>query len=406
MNDKPLLSICIPTRNRAAFLYRTLRSITESPVFQNGNEVEIVISDNASTDATEEIVRIFKEKYGDKIVYSRNGENICDKNFEQVLRLGNGEFLKLNNDTFWFDENGLEKLLSKIKKYQADKPVLFFTNDGAFGDVLCKNLDDFVAAVSYMVTWLGGFGIWKADFDRITDFSANAERHLTQTETVLKEVVRKNVAVVIREIYLNYQFVWNKRRNSARIFGEYYLDILNTYVQKGVLSKSAFNKEKRTIIKEYIFSTFYSLKFERQKFNLFDDLKKYYRFDFYFYFIFAFAFVGYIFDQLAEWWKIKRRGVDGNFRKHWKNRNKSSLITPVKVDSPNSVYVGKGSSGELIVENCDPEKDTLIIGEQVEIGKGVRFVFNGTGKLIVVKSGIKIPDGSTVYPDAETGGTI
>ena len=114
MNDKPLLSICIPTRNRAAFLYRTLRSITESPVFQNGNEVEIVISDNASTDATEEIVRIFKEKYGDKIVYSRNGENICDKNFEQVLRLGNGEFLKLNNDTFWFDENGFKKALVRI----------------------------------------------------------------------------------------------------------------------------------------------------------------------------------------------------------------------------------------------------------------------------------------------------
>ena len=64
---EPLLSICIPTRNRAAFLYRTLRSITETPVFQNGNEVEVVVSDNASTDATEEIVKIFTEKYGNKI---------------------------------------------------------------------------------------------------------------------------------------------------------------------------------------------------------------------------------------------------------------------------------------------------------------------------------------------------
>ena len=76
---EPLLSICIPTRNRAAFLYRTLRSITETPVFQNGNEVEVVVSDNASTDATEEIVKIFTEKYGNKIVYSRNDENIKDK---------------------------------------------------------------------------------------------------------------------------------------------------------------------------------------------------------------------------------------------------------------------------------------------------------------------------------------
>lgn len=64
---EPLLSICIPTLNRAAFLYRTLRLITETPVFQNGNEVEVVVSDNASTDATEEIVKIFTEKYGNKI---------------------------------------------------------------------------------------------------------------------------------------------------------------------------------------------------------------------------------------------------------------------------------------------------------------------------------------------------
>lgn len=127
---EPLLSICIPTRNRAAFLYRTLRSITETPVFQNGNEVEVVVSDNASTDATEEIVKIFTEKYGNKIVYSRNETDIHDENFGKALRLAGGEFLKLNNDTFWFEGNGLERLLSKIKQYKKERPVLCFTNDG------------------------------------------------------------------------------------------------------------------------------------------------------------------------------------------------------------------------------------------------------------------------------------
>ena len=130
-------------------------------------------------------------------------------------------------------------------------------------------------------------------------------------------------------------------------------------------------------------------------------MKKYYRFEIYFYFYCFFAFIGHIFDQLVEWWKIRQRGVDGNFRKHWKNRNKKSAVVPVKVDSPNSIYVGDGSSGELIVENCDPEKDTLIIGEQVEIGKGVRFIFNETRRLIVVKNGIRIPDRTTVYPDTK-----
>ena len=394
---EPLLSICIPTRNRAAFLYRTLRSITENPLFQNGNEIEVVVSDNVSTDATEEVVKIFIEKYGDKIVYSRNDENIKDKNFGKALSLGNGDFLKLNNDTFWFDGNGLERLLSKIKQYQKERPVLCFTNDGEKEDVVCKNLDEFVSVASYMTTWLGSFGIWKDDFDRIPNFSENSAHQLTQTENLFKEIVRKKEAVIIQEQYLNYQFVWNKKKNPAKIYGEYYLDILNEYVQDGSLSKRVFNKEKRLLLKTYLLTSWCSRKYEDGCFGLNDGTRKYYSHAPYFYAYLFMAYVNGMVDLLTEWWKIKRRGIDGNFRKHWRKRNRLSSVIPVKVEYPNNVYVGKGSSGELIVENCDPEKNTLIIGENVKIGKNVRFVFNGGEKLILVSDDSEIPDGTTVY---------
>ena len=54
-----LLSICIPTYNREKYLQDTLESIVSQDIFKNTNDVDIVISDNASTDGTRELV----EKY-------------------------------------------------------------------------------------------------------------------------------------------------------------------------------------------------------------------------------------------------------------------------------------------------------------------------------------------------------
>ncbi len=396
---EPLLSICIPTRNRAAFLYRTLRSITETPVFQNGNEVEIVVSDNTSTDATEDIVRIFTEKYGDKIVYSRNEEDIADKNFEKALRSGHGEFRKLNNDTFWFCDNKLEELLSDIKQYQKDRPVLFFPNDKADKVVLCSDLSEFVEQASYSMTWIGAFGIWKDDLDRITDFSANVNTQLAQTDILLREVARKKKAVVFKKKYMKYQFFWNKQKyDVSKLFGLHYLDFLKGYVNKELLSRKVFRKERRRVLK-HIFNYFYSSNMVGKDAKLFDSLKKYYIFSIFFYLRLIVFLSNHLIKDLICWWKIKKRGADGNFKKQWKKRNASSFVVPMQVEYPNAVYVGNGSSGELVIENCDPETNTLIIGENVKIGKNVRFVFNGAGKMIFVADGTEIPDGTTVYPD-------
>ncbi len=403
---KPFLSICIPTRNRAAFLYRTLRSITETPVFQNGNDIEIVVSDNASTDATREVAALFTRKYPDKIVYSRNEEDIADKNFEKSLSLGNGEFLKLNNDTFWFDGDGLEKMLSDVKKYAEDRPVLFFTNDKNGRETVCADMNEFVRNASYTVTWLGSFGIWKTDFDRITDFSKNADTQLAQTDVLFREITRRGKAVILPEQYTKYQFVWNKPKyDVSKIFGEYYPDFLQSYVESGVVSKSVFKKEKQRVLR-HIFNYYFSFNMAGNDLEFFDGLKKHYAFNLFFYLKLVAFLSNHLIKKLIYWWKIKRRGVDGNFRKQWRKRNPAASVVPLKFDCLNSIYAGNGAIGELNIENCDPEKNTLIIGELVKIGKDVRFVFNGAGKMIFVADGTEIPDGTTVYPDTGRGSAL
>ena len=59
---KPLLSICIPTFNRSSYLRNTLNSIVSQQEFLS-EKVEIIISDNASTDETPDVVKEFTAKY-------------------------------------------------------------------------------------------------------------------------------------------------------------------------------------------------------------------------------------------------------------------------------------------------------------------------------------------------------
>lgn len=94
MNIK--LSICIPTFKRAKHLNNCLNSILlakKAPRF----EYEICISDNGSTDNTEEIVKGYLEKL--PIKYSKNPNNLgIPKNFLKVVSIAEGEFVWLLGD--------------------------------------------------------------------------------------------------------------------------------------------------------------------------------------------------------------------------------------------------------------------------------------------------------------------
>lgn len=92
MND-PIVSIVIPTYNRADFLPRTL----SSALSQTYTNIEIVVCDNASTDQTSNIVADFQGRYPDRnIRYIRHDTNIGPvKNWFSGIRESKGEYIKI-----------------------------------------------------------------------------------------------------------------------------------------------------------------------------------------------------------------------------------------------------------------------------------------------------------------------
>ncbi len=84
------LSICIPTYNRAKFLDEALESIAGQDGLEN---VEIVISDNASSDDTSAVVARWKDKLACDVTYFRWDSNQgADANFLHVIDIASGEY--------------------------------------------------------------------------------------------------------------------------------------------------------------------------------------------------------------------------------------------------------------------------------------------------------------------------
>ncbi len=67
--QQPAVTVCIPTYNRRELLSRSLQSVLD----QSLEDAEIIISDNASTDDTEEYVRSIGDP---RVRYSRLPSNI------------------------------------------------------------------------------------------------------------------------------------------------------------------------------------------------------------------------------------------------------------------------------------------------------------------------------------------
>lgn len=113
MIPNPLLSITIPTYNRADFLDFCLE--VHIPLARIHN-IQIFISDNASTDSTKQVVEKRQQEYP-LIQYKRNETNVGpDKNFELALTYPSTNYVWLLGDTYQIPPEGINQLLHFITK--------------------------------------------------------------------------------------------------------------------------------------------------------------------------------------------------------------------------------------------------------------------------------------------------
>nr|WP_298725153.1 glycosyltransferase family 2 protein [uncultured Steroidobacter sp.] len=116
----PILSICIATLNRAAYIGETLSSIAAQ--FCDG--VEVVILDGASTDNTEQVVRSFEGSIP-RLHYHRQAKNSgVDADFDRAVELASGKYCWLMSDDDLLRADAIQSVLRKLR----DEPSLVVVN--------------------------------------------------------------------------------------------------------------------------------------------------------------------------------------------------------------------------------------------------------------------------------------
>ena len=112
----PVLSLCVPTYNRAALLPQSLRSILGQITPEMRQSVEVVILDNASPDDTPAVDAGAQADFPDAPVrYLRRPENIgADANLCDAPNQARGQFVYLISDDDVLLPGAVERLLQLI----------------------------------------------------------------------------------------------------------------------------------------------------------------------------------------------------------------------------------------------------------------------------------------------------
>ena len=116
----PLLTIAIPVYNGEKYLGQNLdiigKQMSEASLEK---EIEVIVSDNASTDGTAEVIKEYVEKY-DFIRYSRNEDNLgYAGNITKLTDMSAGRFIHFMGDDDFYAENGLKRLIGILKNHQS-----------------------------------------------------------------------------------------------------------------------------------------------------------------------------------------------------------------------------------------------------------------------------------------------
>ncbi len=120
-----LLSIVVPCYNSEDYLDRCLASL-----LTGGDDVEIIIVDDGSTDGTPEIADRYARDYPDtvKVIHKENGGH--GSGINAGLKAASGEYFKVVDSDDRLDEHGLPAVIEYLKELRGtpDAPDMLLTN--------------------------------------------------------------------------------------------------------------------------------------------------------------------------------------------------------------------------------------------------------------------------------------
>lgn len=280
MDLKPLLTIAIPTFNRALYLDQTLRQLQKEISGCSIQSVEVLVSDNASPDETARVVSN-AIRYGLGISYIKNPENIgSDANIAQCFNEANGKYVLILGDDDLFVDGSLSWLMDKLASREYGLVCMRsygFNSDfrkeypGSWGeDIEFGDAGRYLSSVGPALTLISACVVNKS---LLKDLDANefCGSNLVQVHLNLSALLAYSKNLLSTQYHIACKRNNSGGYNFVQVFVERLGDILDSYQAKG-LPASSIRKFDRRMMVGYL--PFYLLKQRLGNLNQAENLER------------------------------------------------------------------------------------------------------------------------------------
>ncbi len=203
---KPILTIAIPTYNRLEYLKAATERIIK--FWKRNPNIEFIISDNASTDGTEEYILTIQKKFPE-IAYYKNETNLgFDGNFLNCFKKANGKYVWLVSDDDILLDGAIESILSALSY----NPICVHLNSARliqehpfkYGKARLKeeglriyaDKNEFLKKIGIFCTFISSL-IFKTDLiNKICNINQYANTNLIQSHALFEIMREKGVYIV------------------------------------------------------------------------------------------------------------------------------------------------------------------------------------------------------------------
>jgi len=261
--NTPILTIAIPTFNRADYLRLNLHHLAPEVAGLKPGQVEVLVSDNCSDDETPEVVAQAIAA-GLSIRSIRNSSNIgSDANIAQCFNEASGHYVQIMGDDDLFLEGQLAKLIHELQ--QKEYGMVCLRSYGYDNDHIKElpstqggrhefhDVSSFLYEIGPLISFISACVINKR-VQKEVDAQVYCGTNLVQINLVIQAML-----LVQDNLYLKDYILACKRANSggydfSEVFVERFFNILDAYIPKGLPAQAVQDLGRKMLISYYPFS--------------------------------------------------------------------------------------------------------------------------------------------------------
>jgi glycosyltransferase involved in cell wall biosynthesis len=228
----PKITIITPTYNQGEFIEKTIISVLD----QNYPNLEYIIIDGGSTDATIDIIKKYEKQITYLISEPDHGQSDA---INKGFKLASGDIINWLNSDDYLDEDVLFKIASDFQKPNIDLVCGYaelITNAGLISKRTSQLKDDFALFISRGHIMQPSTFFRKSVFDEFTPIATNLH-YMMDHYLWLQYVCKKGVSNVLYVDYKISNVLLHENAKSYKMIGLFKED-------KGIIYSSLFSSLK------------------------------------------------------------------------------------------------------------------------------------------------------------------